>query len=298
MDLNKHHLFFILALCFSLIFLGLFLAGITTSDTTSPQKKHNTDGKITISVTDIPEVENYSGNGYSSNVTARIHEENNDAIQPEELNDTVKDIEANYVTLEDATNNAFVALTEILYSDTFGTGVIRQDGIRFYPEPTVIFDANGKKLFYEFYAGTMDQKTLAIDVAASKVLGHPIIRAGESPGSSADLESITKKTQDIIDSKYSGYSIDKARFVCYAYPLTGIEVFLTRNAKDNKRILVTAWGEENDRIVQSYYDRIPPEKYAEKISEWETGNNHTLAIMSGLQAAGVNQTSPFRAVLS
>jgi hypothetical protein len=181
-----------------------------------------------------------------------------------------------------------------MYLESMGPGVIQRTGIQFYPEPTIIFDGNGKLLFYEFYAGLPDSKSLVIDTSASKVLGSTVTRAGENAKAPADLESIANQAQNIVDSHYSGYLIDQAKYVCYAYPLVGLEIRLSNTTtSEQKRIFLTQWGIENDRIIQSYYDRIPQDEYLKRLDEWEQNNNADLMIINKSKNAGIDLSSPY-----
>jgi hypothetical protein len=230
----------------------------------------------------------------STNVTVHIIGYQQKVLQQIPIENTSDGIEKNYVTIENARNNAFLALVQLLYLESLGPGVIQQDKIQFYPEPVIIFDATGKILLYEFYAGPPGQKNLVMDIAASRVWGTPIIRVGENAKRPADPESITHLAQDIVDSEYPEYSIDHAKFLCYAYPLTGLEIYLTKkNDSEKKRIFITPWGMENDRYMQSYYDRIPGDEYPKRVTEWEQSNNRNLKLTADIQNAGINLSHPY-----
>lgn len=286
--------FFLIFLCFAIVVSGFILLSQERSSVFSLFQTQTTilnntllqdadNEKSLKNQTELP----------SGNITTTLVQTQKNAINSSSPN-TSDIIEKNYVTVDIARNNALVAFAQLVYQESMGPGIIQRTGIEFYPGPTVIFDGNGKLLFYEFYAGLPDSKSLVIDTSASKVLGSTVIRAGENPRAPADLESIANLAQNIVDSQYSGYQIDQAKYVCYAYPLVGLEIMLLNTTtSEQKRIFVTQWGVENDRIVQSYYDRIPPEEYPKRLDEWEQNNNVDLMIINKSENAGINLSLPY-----
>jgi hypothetical protein len=296
METRKHILFFLIV-CLIFTGFGLFffqnnIPGILGYNDNNGTNGQNHTGKMS-----VPVEKDVTQKKVTSNLSDNIVFSQKVALEQLTVNTSQNIVERNYVSIDTAKKSALLTLAQLLYLDNLGVGVIQPDNVQLYPEPTVIFDANGKMLFYEFYAGTPERKTIVIDIAASKILGTPVIRAGEAAKNPVNLESITKRAQEIIDSEYPGYSIEKANFVCYAYPLTGLEIILQdKKSHDEKRIFVTAWGMENDRYLQSYQDRIPSDEYRKRISEWDLKNLDDIKIISKINNAGINLSDPYSAI--
>lgn len=289
---TKFFLFFLL--CFAIVFSGFILLSQNSSSIFSSSQTQITALNNTLSQDRNSEtpIKNQTEVPPGS-IATKILQTHKNAIVSSSTNSS-DIIEKNYVSIDSARSNAIVAFAQLVYMESMGPGVVQREGIQFYPEPTVIFDANGKMLFYEFYAGRPDYKSLVIDTAASKVLGSTVVRAGENAKTLSDLESIVHQAQNIIDSQYSGYSVDQAKYICYAYPLFGLEIRLSnKTTSEQKRIFVTLWGMENDRFIQSYYDRIPRNEYPERMIEWEENNKADLMIINKSQQAGINLSLPY-----
>jgi hypothetical protein len=292
--MEKKIKFFLIFLCFAIVISGFVLLSqerLSVFSLFQTQTPALNDKLVQNSDNETP-IKNQTELS-PGNITTKIVQTQKNAIKSSSTNSS-DIIEKNYVTVDSARNNALVAFAQLMYLESMGPGVIQRTGIQFYPEPTIIFDGNGKLLFYEFYAGLPDSKSLVIDTSASKVLGSTVTRAGENAKAPADLESIANQAQNIVDSHYSGYLIDQAKYVCYAYPLVGLEIRLSNTTtSEQKRIFLTQWGIENDRIIQSYYDRIPRDEYSKRLDEWEQNNNANLMIINKSKNAGIDLSSSY-----
>lgn len=83
-------------------------------------------------------------------------------------------IEKNYVSLQEAEVHAKTALYDFLSIGSPGSSSTDWTNATVNPDPFIIYDTNGKKLFYQFTVGNNGINIGAIKVAASKVLGDPI----------------------------------------------------------------------------------------------------------------------------
>jgi hypothetical protein len=149
-------------------------------------------------------------------------------------------IESNYVTKDTATTEAHEALVQFsangLLDKTFTGAMVN-------PEPATIYDINGMKLFYLFSVENGKENVGEIKIAASKVLGAPVISIGMGPGpiNRAELE---RKVADILRKQGMNPDLSTARLVCYEYPRIGM--------------MVGEPGNQNTAVVDAYeYSVIP-----------------------------------------
>jgi hypothetical protein len=95
-------------------------------------------------------------------------------ISPAAADIDEKTIEMNYVSVKEAEIHAKTALYDFVLIGAPGSNSKDWANSTVSPDPLIIYDTNGKKLFYQFTVENNGINRGAIKVAASKVLGDPI----------------------------------------------------------------------------------------------------------------------------
>lgn len=186
-------------------------------------------------------------------------------------------IEANYVPIDTARNHASFALLEFASLDALGEKE-KWINAAVNPKPLVIYDINGKMLFYLFTIEKNNQKIGEIKIAASKLLGGSVITIGEQD-KSIDLTTLEKKVQSEISPKSIKDASLSTQMVCYQYPKIGMMArYIDPMTKEMRKITLDANDfsvipdrsprYEGDIGLISYYANLPCDKYSTLINSW------------------------------
>ncbi len=186
-------------------------------------------------------------------------------------------IEANYVPVETALNQASFTLNEFVSSDALGE---RETwlGASVNPNPLVIHNTDGTRLFYLFTIEKNNRKIGEIKVAATKVIGNPVFTIGPAT-KSLDIPDLEQKvTREAVRYAKKDSPIS-TKLVSYAYPKIGIMAEYT-DAQTNaaQKIIIDAYDDtiipdrspryEGDRGIVSFYASYPAGQVSEFIDMW------------------------------
>lgn len=181
------------------------------------------------------------------------------------------------------------------------------------PDPLVIYDPNGKKLFYQFTVENNGINIGAIKVAASKVLGNPI-RTIEFYSEDWDMKKEVEDAKKLIAKDNKNVNVTSSKVVCYSYPKMGIMADIQESkSKEEKNKLFDFSGSEiidesiNDTSsfkvadIWSLYSEIPEEELEERLTAWGEYDKRAKKIADNnfkgdevqIKIAGVQKTLPF-----
>lgn len=156
--------------------------------------------------------------------------------------------------------------------------------------PLVIYDINGKPLFYDFkvYSG---QKTMGtVRTGASKILGTPVIayEIGDRPWE----KTLGKQMRDLvlkIRQKNPGKIVSRVRVVCYSYPKLGIMLEVTDRLRkseklifdiaDNKQVPIKKEADNMEgAYAWSYYDSLNEDARKNRLNKFEASDKVRLKV--------------------
>lgn len=209
-------------------------------------------------------------------------------------------VENNYVGIEKAREHANIALLEFVAAGSPGLNGTDWKGAVINPEPLIIYDINGKELFYQFSVEKDGKSVGSIKTSASKALGSSIVTIGLKPlalDSDAALQMAKKNAKE----NYKDSEITSTTLVSYSYPKIGIMVQL-RDLKTNKeqRMFVDAYDysivpdrmpTDNEPGVWSLYDNIPDEEKVKRISAWEENDKKFGELAVKVLSNGINSSN-------
>lgn len=123
------------------------------------------------------------------------------------------------------------------------------------PNPEIIYDMNGKRLYYDFFVINSSGIIGSMRVSANKTLGYSIKTLGS--GSYLEYyETTMKKVKDIVSEKYPNKEIISIKVVYYCASLMGISATL----RD------TSTGEENNIIIDlDSFEEIPKNRTCSRL---------------------------------
>lgn len=224
-----------------------------------------------------------------------------------------KTIEKNYVSVKEAEVHAKTALYDFLLIGAPGSNSTDWANATLNSDPLIIYDTNGKKLFYQFTVENNGINIGAIKVAASKVLGGPI-RTIEFYSEDWNMKTEVENAKKLVAKDHKNANVTSSKVVCYSYPKIGIMADIQEsNSKEEKSRLFDFSGSEiidesiNDTNssevtkVWSLYSEIPEEEIDGRLIAWNEYDKHAKEIEDknfkedGVQIkiAGVQKTLPF-----
>lgn len=160
-------------------------------------------------------------------------------------------IEKNYVPREVARDQAVEELQEVIYLNKFGAGVT-WTGSTLDHTPLIVYDVNGKMLYYKFWVQSEGKIVGEINVAASRTLGSPIQSVSTASPDSLDIDNLYSRAREIISSSFPGHQIISERVVLYDYPATGLMLtVLDKKTEDTVTFVVDQSNYPNYRILDS-----------------------------------------------
>jgi hypothetical protein len=192
-------------------------------------------------------------------------------------------IENNYISPDTALKSANAAVKDFVgrnaLDDSWNDATVNS-------KPDIIYDLNGKQLFYLFSVEKNRNRIGEIKAAASKVVGGSIVTIG--PGAKpVDQEKIQSAVKEIVNREYPGATIDSTNLVCYNYPNIGVLVKLTVPGSGKKSLIMDAYDfsivPKSDQV--SFYNAIPSAELNGRVSRWDSDQKYlqsenTLAVAS------------------
>jgi hypothetical protein len=224
-----------------------------------------------------------------------------------------KIIEKNYVSIKEAEMHAKTALYDFLLIGAPGSNPTDWTNATVNSDPLIIYDTNGKKLFYQFTVESNGINIGAIKVAASKVLGDPI-RTIEFYSEDWDMKKEVENTKKLIAKDHKNVNVTSSKVVCDSYPKIGIMVDMQESeSKEEKNKLFDFSGSEIvDKSVNdtnssevadawSLYAEIPEKEIEERLVAWDEYDERATKIADNnfkgdevqLKIVGVQKTLPF-----
>jgi hypothetical protein len=224
-----------------------------------------------------------------------------------------KTIEKNYVPVKEAEVHAKTALYDFVLIGSPGSKSTNWTNATVNPDPFIIYDMNGNKLFYQFTVENNGINIGAIKVAASKVLGDSI-RTIEFYSEDWDMKTEVEDAKKLVAEDHKNANVTSLKVVCYSYPKIGIMADVQESkSKEEKSRLFDFSGSEiigksiNDTNssevtdVWSLYSEIPEEEIEERLISWGEYDKHSKEIADNnfeedkvqIKIAGVQKTLPF-----
>jgi len=158
------------------------------------------------------------------------------------------------------------------------SGLEDWQGATINPEPVVLYDINGEKLFYEFSVEKDTEMVGTMKVSANKVLGSPVHTFEIGPRLWKPEEAIQKSIK-VANNDYPSGKIKSAKLVVYSYPKVGVmTVVQDKNTGETHRIFVDATTNEiipdkapteTERGVISIYNQLSKEKKVKNVAKWK-----------------------------
>jgi len=138
------------------------------------------------------------------------------------------------VSIEDAKALALFEVRKNWAEDVHGFREL--GGASLEDEPLIIYDLNGKALFYEFELKTGKAEAGLVKASASKAIGTPAIQIQLTPRN-WDPEVAYKKANEQVKDLYPKAKVLGAELVCYSYPKIGVRVTID-DPKEGKGTLI------------------------------------------------------------
>jgi hypothetical protein len=166
------------------------------------------------------------------------------------------------------------------------------DGATVNPKSDIIYDLNGKPLFYLFSVENNGKRIGEIKAAASKVIGGAIVTIGPGAGP-VDLDSARTHAGEIIGKEYKGGVINSMTLVCYDYPGIGILFRFSVPGSKEKTLILDAYDfsviPESKQV--SYYNGIPASDISTRIANTESEQDSLMNRQAALSLkAGATKT--------
>lgn len=185
-------------------------------------------------------------------------------------------IESNYIPIDTAREQAAITMVSMIKS-----GVLDENwvGASVNKEPVIIYDINGKMLFYQFFVEKDGKITGQILSPSSKVLGTMVKQIGDP--ATLDFYEVQKKAEQIVSTKYSRFTIQSTKIVSYSYPKMGVMILLSNPiSQEQKSIIIDAVDlseipemmplTDGEPGAWSYYGQISEKTRLENIVHWDT----------------------------
>jgi len=171
------------------------------------------------------------------------------------------------------------------------------------PEPSVIYDVNGKPLYYEFYLRNAGGIHSYFWTAANKRLGFPVFRI--YPGApSWNYSQIAQDAEKIVKTRYTVYPIQSNTPALYGGDfLTLCRMLIIRNLSSGASEQVNAFAIEiipenasdtykSHTYVSSYLDSVPRSEYSDRVRVWERYTSIANRIVEYAMAQGIDVRLP------
>jgi len=151
------------------------------------------------------------------------------------------------------------------------------NGATISPEPGIIYDSNGRQLFYLFSVEKDGKRIGEIKAAANKVVGGPVVTIGKG-AEPIDLAAVEMHVRKMIGQDYRDATINSISLVCYNYPQIGASVVFTTPVSGKQTMVIDAYDysivPESDRV--SFYNAIPSSDFAGRIDRYNAEQDYLL----------------------
>lgn len=152
------------------------------------------------------------------------------------------------------------------------------NGAAINPEPEIIYDFNGRQLFYLFSVEKDGKRVGEIKAAANKVVGGAIVTIGKGAGP-VDLAAVEIQARKIIGKDYKDATIESIRLVSYNYPQLGASVVFSTTDSKKHTLVIDAY---NYAVVSgsdmvSFYDALPSPDLAGRIGRYDAEQDYLQA---------------------
>jgi len=171
------------------------------------------------------------------------------------------------------------------------------------PEPSVIYDVNGKPLYYEFYLKNTGGIPGYFWTAANKRMGFPVFRI--YPGApSWNYSQIAQAAEKIVKTRYTEYPIQSNIPTLYSGDfLTLCRMLIIRNLCSGASEQVNAFAIEiipenasdtykSHTYASSYLDSVPHSEYSDRVRVWEEYTSIANRIVEYAMAQGIDVRLP------
>jgi hypothetical protein len=218
-------------------------------------------------------------------------------------------IESNYVSLRIARDQALEELEEIIALKKFGDGV-NWNGSNLNQKPLIVYDMNGKMLYYKFGVQSEGNIVGEINVASSKALGSPIQSVSTTSSDGVNIEKMQFRAEKIISLSFPGYEIISKKVALYDYPSTGLLFkLLNKTTSDTVTFVVDPNNYPDYRIIdssdslksngkpsyknnsRSVYDSISPNEKKSNIVIWQKENDRINSVNEKIDSIRTIKTS-------
>lgn len=189
------------------------------------------------------------------------------------------------VTAKKAYEHANAHMISFLAANTPGLESWR--GASVNPEPVVLYDINGKKLYYEFSVENETEMVGRMKVSANKVLGHSV-KTFEIGPRLWNADAAMQKSIDVANEEYPDGKIKSTKMVVYDYPRIGaMTVVHDKTTGEKHRIFVDAYTldvipdkapTETEEGVWSRYEQISKDKKSKNIARWKDSDDLAMSV--------------------
>jgi hypothetical protein len=171
------------------------------------------------------------------------------------------------------------------------------------PEPSVLYDVDGKPLYYVFYLKTGSGIPGYFWTAANRLLGFPVFRIYEgSPSRNYSVDMI--EAESIVRSRYPDYSVLAKIPVIYSDPYTGT-LFTLRNTTSGEPVKILIDTTTHEVVLDhpsedykgrayawSYLDSIPQADRPARIAQWKLADENATHVVDYALAQGIDPRLP------
>jgi hypothetical protein len=194
--------------------------------------------------------------------------------------DMVTKIEKNFIAEDTAFQSATAAVKDFISRSALDSD---WEGATVNPTPVIIYDLNGKPLFYLFSVEKNGKRIGEIKAAASKVIGGSIVTIGPGAGP-VDMDSAKARAKEIISREYKGAAINSIDLVCYNYPDIGIMFrFSIPGAKEDSLVLdAYDFSVIPESQQLSYYNEIRASDISTRIANAQSEQEYLLNRQTGI----------------
>lgn len=180
-------------------------------------------------------------------------------------------IEKNYISADEARLSSTAVMKNFIDSGSLNGDW--NDAI-ISASPVIIYDVNGKRLFYLFSVEKGGKKIGEIQAAASRVLGGSVMTIGST--SYLDyLDHASRKADSFTEQVGMKSSFTDRKFVSYNYPKLGFQVTTSdpNTGKSQDLIFDAAdYHLVNSSEIHSFYADIPLNEQSERINRYTLEN--------------------------
>ena len=162
------------------------------------------------------------------------------------------------------------------------------------PNPEIIYDMNGKRLYYEFFVKNSSDIIGSMKVNANKTLGYAV-KTLESGSNLKCYEISKKKLKEIVSEKYPNKEIVSTNVVYYCISLMGISATLkdiSTGEENNIVIEIGSFEEIPENWTCSRLDFTPEKEIEENLIKWEITAEYADKLDQTANELGIDISKP------